>query len=57
MKRINEWRENDNGSLTHVNEWRLTGWGEKALYVIGWIWLVMFVLGFLIGFIGAFSTT
>ena len=58
MKRINEWRENENGSLTRVNEWHLTNWGEKALYILGWVWFVFILLMFVAGFIsGAMQTS
>lgn len=47
MRRVNEYRQMDNGSLKHINEWVLTGWGEKLLYILGWVWLVLFLIGFL----------
>jgi hypothetical protein len=34
-------------------DWILSKWYDKAIYVLGWIWLVLFVIGFVIGFLRA----
>jgi len=37
----------------HKNEWVLERWYEKTVHVFGWIWAVLFMLGFLYGFFDA----
>jgi len=50
MRKVNEWRETDNGAMIHINEWVLTRWSEKVVYVLGILWLVLFAIGFIVGF-------
>ena len=49
MKAVNEWREKENGAVEHTNEWRLENWFEKFIYILGWIWLILFCIGFIAG--------
>ena len=38
---------------TGKTAWIMDKWYQKTLYVLGWIYFVLFTLGFIIGFINA----
>lgn len=54
MRRVNELKMLDNGNLQKVNEWALTGWFEKSIYVLGWVSLIFLALSFISGFVSGY---
>ncbi len=56
MRKVNEWRETDNGAMIHINEWVLERWSEKVVYILGFIWVVLFALGVVVGFVQGMSS-
>ena len=31
--------------------WLITEWWQKTIYVIGWIYVILFLAGFIVGFV------
>ena len=36
---------------THKREWVLFAWYHKLAFILGWLWLVLLIFGFVIGFV------
>jgi hypothetical protein len=34
-------------------DWKLNKWWKKAIYVLGWVYLVELILAFISGYVGA----
>lgn len=57
MKTIKEYKTEAEGITTYESYWKLDRWYDKAVYVIGWIALVIWVLAFVAGFVAGYNGT
>jgi len=32
-------------------KWELDKWWKKLVYIIGWVWISLFIIGFIVGFV------
>lgn len=55
MKKINEYQPLENGALEHVNVWILNRWYEKVAFVLGVIYSLCFIVGFIVGFVSSIN--
>jgi len=38
-----------------MSKWIINKWYQKTVYVIGWAWVVLFLLGFFIGLVAGMT--